>query len=183
MPLITDPNNWFFPVSFTVFFIFLIKFLKPVLDNHSIKEGLQEVRFFGKKIILLAILVLIVVGIGDYTNHEMLKPFFGRMRPCNLLSHVNLLVSCSSSFSLPSSHAVNIFSIATIVSWQFRTSAVFMFVIALIVSYSRVYVGVHYPFDVTMGALYGIICGGVVILLKKKYIKIKKLRNKKNTWY
>lgn len=179
MPLITDPNNWFIPVSFTVFLIFFIKFLKPILDNHSIKEGAQKVRFLGEKMILLVILILIVVGIGDYTNHKIWKPFFGRVRPCNVLPQVNLLISCTSSFSFPSSHAINIFSIATIISWQFRASAAFMFVIAIMVCYSRVYVGVHYPFDVTIGALYGIICGGMVILVKEKYIKIQKSRNDK----
>jgi undecaprenyl-diphosphatase len=180
MPYITDPKNWFIPVSFIVFLLFLIKFLKTVLGNHSTSEGLKELRIFGEKMILLVILVLIVVGIGDYTNHKILKPFFGRTRPCSILSDVNLLLSCSSSFSFPSSHSVNIFSIATVVSWQFRISAAFMFFIAMMVCYSRVYVGVHYPFDVTAGALYGIICGGVVILLKEKYIKVKKYRDGKN---
>ena len=177
MPMITAPDNWLIPVLSAFILSFVIKFFRPLLTNHSAGEALKEVYSFGEKMFVLIILLLIVIGIGDYTNHKIFKPFFGRIRPCNVLQDVNLLVSCTSSLSFPSSHAVNIFSMATVISWQFRGAAIFALTLAIMVSYSRVYVGVHYPFDVAAGGLYGIICGGVVLLIKQKLFKIWQLRN------
>lgn len=171
MPFITDPKNWTFPVLFFLLFLFLVKFLKPVLVDSSIQMGLKEVQLFGKKIFLLAILLLIAIAIGDYTNHQIIKPFWGRLRPCHVLPQVQLLLPCSTSFSFPSSHAVNIFSIATVISWQFRTSAFFLFPIAVTVCISRVYIGVHYPLDVVVGAFYGLFCGGIALLIKERFVR------------
>lgn len=171
MPFITNPNNWILPVSLFVFTLFLTKLFKPMLSNCPIKEGLKELHFFGKKIFLLIILILIALGIGDYVNHKIFKPFFARIRPCNILPQVKLLVHCTSSFSFPSSHAVNIFAIATVISSQFRVYTPLLLLTAVTVCYSRVYVGVHYPFDVVVGGLYGICCGIMVILIKEKLLK------------
>ena len=54
---------------------------------------------------------------------------------------------------------------ATVVGWRFRRYAAYPFAIAALVAYSRVYVGVHYPFDVIAGAIVGIILGNVSIKL------------------
>ena len=81
-----------------------------------------------------------------------LKHLIGRERPCNVLDNVHLLVDCTRSFSMPSNHASNAiaFSIPFFLS---RNPLRYLFLsLALIVCFSRVYVGVHYPFDVIVGA-------------------------------
>lgn len=171
MPFITNPNNWILPVFLFVFTLFLTKFFRPMLSKYPIKWDFKELQFFGKKTFLLIILILIALGIGDHVNHKIFKPFFARIRPCNVLPQVKLLVRCTSSFSFPSSHAVNIFAIATVISWQFRAYTPLLLFTAITVCYSRVYVGVHYPFDVMAGGVYGIFCGIVVILIKEKLLK------------
>jgi membrane-associated phospholipid phosphatase len=95
-----------------------------------------------------------------------LKGIVGRIRPCNVLENVHLLVGCTKSFSLPSGHATNsfAFAVAFILMTRGRLRYVFIFLAALI-SLSRIFVGVHYPFDVITGALLGSLCAGTVVFL------------------
>ena len=108
---------------------------------------------------LVALSGLVVIGLADFTTTYFWKPLFHRPRPCEVLSGVHLLAGCSQSFSLFSNHAANAFALASLISvhyppWGFAAGAV-----AIGVGYSRVYVGVHYPFDILAAALWGSLLG------------------------
>ena len=111
---------------------------------------------------------LLALLFSDQLSSHLLKPVLGRVRPCHALSGVHLLVGCPRSYSLPSSHAANCFSMATLFSLEYKRLLLPLLTIALLVSYSRVYVGVHYPLDVLSGALVGGICGWVGWMMKDK---------------
>jgi len=117
------------------------------------------------RLILLFIIPLILLS--DQLSSSILKPFFGRIRPCNALENINLLIGKSKAFSFPSSHAVNFFALAAYFGYYFRKYIWCFLLIAAMVAYSRVYVGVHYPFDVMAGALIGAGCAFVIIYLRK----------------
>ncbi len=123
---------------------------------------------FGKKKgRILAVLILVLIALSDQTSSHLIKPLVGRVRPCNVLPDVRLLVGCSKAGSFPSSHATNLFAVATLISYFHRKSKVVFFSIAFLVSFSRIYVGVHYPSDMLGGALFGIFCAWVIIVLFK----------------
>ncbi len=111
--------------------------------------------------------VVLVLGIvfSDQLNSTVTKFLLARPRPCHALQHVHLLVSCGSGYSFPSSHAVNNFCGAVILSFFFPQAAVWLYTFAGVVSFSRVYVGVHYPADIVGGAFLGICCGLCIIAL------------------
>ncbi|MEE9614152.1 MAG: phosphatase PAP2 family protein [Thermodesulfobacteriota bacterium] len=85
----------------------------------------------------------------------ILKDLFARVRPCHALEGVRVLAGCSDSYSLPSRHTTDMFAIMTFLSLRFRRWAPALLAAALLVGYSRVYAGAHYPGDVAAGALLG----------------------------
>lgn len=107
----------------------------------------------------LAFLVFIglTLAITDQFSSHFLKEWIGRVRPCHVMENVHLLTDCNTSYSFPSSHAVNIFAAAFFLAQPFRRLTPVLFVIAAIVGYSRIYMGIHYPFDVIGGAGIGLL--------------------------
>ena len=114
---------------------------------------------------LAAILLIPTIVLSDQLNSFWLKFIVERVRPCHELLDVRLLVGCGSGHSFPSSHAVNNFAAALLLSYFLPRWTWAFFTFAGIVAFSRVYVGVHYPSDVVAGAIVGMAIAGVVIVL------------------
>ncbi|MEP7236718.1 MAG: phosphatase PAP2 family protein [Ferruginibacter sp.] len=127
---------------------------------------------YGLWILLFAI---ITVAFTDGISSKILKPYFGRLRPCNdpdMMSMVRFLLNGRpGNGSFTSSHAANHFGIAmflyTILKKYFGKWMWLFFVWAFFICYAQVYVGVHYPFDILGGAVLGCLIGyGTAFLLK-----------------
>lgn len=100
------------------------------------------------------VFVALAVAAGDLAAME-LKTLVARVRPCHALEGVRLLVGCGGSYSFPSGHATNIFAAMVLLSLKYRKYSPAFLAVALMIAYSRVYVGVHYPLDVLGGAVLG----------------------------
>jgi undecaprenyl-diphosphatase len=114
---------------------------------------------------LAALLLIPTIAFSDQLNSYFLKYLIVRPRPCHVLPDVHLLVGCGSGYSFPSSHAVNTFAAALVLAYFLPRGTWAFFSFAVIVAFSRVYVGVHYPSDVLGGSIIGLTCGALVILL------------------
>ena len=136
MPVITSSATWRLPVIAAVLLI--------------LWRGSPRARW-------IVLGVGICVGLSDQLSSHLLKPLVARSRPSFVLPDVRLLLSPKYSYSFPSSHAVNLAAVtwflcrAQISRWWCAP----VVVILLVVSYSRIYVGVHYPSDVLGGFLIG----------------------------
>jgi undecaprenyl-diphosphatase len=119
----------------------------------------------GKRGRVAIIILAVTIIISDQTASHILKPLIARLRPCNDLISVRLLINCGSGFSFPSSHAVNTFAAAFILSRFYSENKYLFYIIAALIAYSRVYVGVHYPSDVIAGSILGIIIAYLIVIV------------------
>jgi undecaprenyl-diphosphatase len=123
------------------------------------------VRKEKKKALIVLGLAVLTVSITDPLAARLIKPLAGRLRPCNpdaLIEGGRFLLGYKSSFSFPSSHSMNMFAEATLLSFFYPKRKIWFFLFASSIGYSRIYVGVHYPIDVAGGAVMGIIVASVV---------------------
>jgi undecaprenyl-diphosphatase len=121
--------------------------------------------------------VLIVVGLGltillsEAMCSVVVKELIDRVRPCHIHAWVRLIEGyCPKSPAFPSSHATNITAGITYLSFFFPRWLFAMVPLALLVGYSRVYLGVHYPLDVVGGAILGGGCGWTAFIVFKKLV-------------
>lgn len=151
----------------------VLDLLMPILTNLDywripIVLLAMSLLVFGRKRGRIAVLLLILgITLSDQVCNNVLKPLVGRIRPCNVLDNVNLLINCTKSFSFPSSHATNIFTGMIIFSFVYPKLRIGLLIVAALVAYSRVYVGVHYPFDVVVGTALGVACAITIITIYK----------------
>ena len=163
MPFITDVDNWAIPILFLILYLGFFK---------------------GKKGKIALCLLIISLSINDSICAHILKPTFERVRPSHMaIEGLNLLVSKGGKWSMPSNHASNMFSLAVILSYFFGRFRLILFSLATIIGISRVYVGVHYPGDVIIGALVGYSISWVIITLWV-ILKMRELKRRQTwVWY
>jgi len=162
-PFITEVKNWY--LVYAIFWLILV-----------IKGG--------KRGRIAAVGILLLITASDQISSSLIKNLVERIRPCNALPDVNILAGCTSSFSFPSSHAVNNFAFAVFFSKLYPRFKVSFYIIAVLTAFSRPYVGVHYPSDIIAGALIGSLIGylfGILALyVDNKIPQIKLFKKNEN---
>lgn len=112
----------------------------------------------------------IAIGATDFVSYRVIKTIADRDRPEQAGVPVVLRTAHHSGPSFPSNHAANAFAGATILSSAFPVGTPFFFLLAALIAYSRVYVGVHFPGDVLGGALLGWGMGFIVKQLLNQWL-------------
>ena len=129
---------------------------------------------YGKKFWILLLFVALAVFLSDRTS-VMIKYLVDRPRPCHETSIQGLVHMvngvCGGKYGFVSSHAANSFNVAFLTLMFIRRKWYTFFIIlwASAVSYSRIYLGVHYPGDVAGGAILGAFIGWSVYKMFSLY--------------
>ena len=115
-----------------------------------------------KKAAIALVAFALVIACTDQLCGSVLRPFFHRYRPSQVQSGISSLLHLidgykGGKYGFPSCHAANTFALAMFMSLVFRNKrfTVMMFFWAIVVSYSRMYLGVHYFGDLFCGASVG----------------------------
>jgi undecaprenyl-diphosphatase len=146
-----DNIMWFiskpiFGLPFYIFFIFLF------FKNYSFKNAL-----------LILIVIGLTVGLGDFTAHELIKESVQRYRPSHNLEITNQLNFVynykGGQFGFVSNHATNMSIVGIMVflvlKKYYPKSWIYLLTLVLMISYSRIYLGVHYLSDIIGGWVLG----------------------------
>ena len=150
-------------------------FIMPLF--HNIKNWIPFILIFWiylcyadrknrvRLIILIPLVILIGDQLGRYIKHMELRdrPWFALG---DLVNHLG--GNGGKHFSFPSNHALNTAAIMTIFSNLYQDYSKYFWFYLFVIMFSRVYIGVHYPFDVFTGAIIGVLVGfGCLKLIKK----------------
>jgi len=161
-------SNIFFYLSLLIFYFYK--------ESKTIK--LSEV-FYS------LLFIAIMITITDQTAN-LFKDSFQRLRPCyneSLIDSVRLVKeSCGGKYGFFSAHASNSFSLAVFFGLLYKNKFRYVICISLLyaslISYSRIYLGVHFPLDILFGGIFGITIGLVIFRIYENKLNFFKFLNK-----
>jgi membrane-associated phospholipid phosphatase len=146
--------------------------LMPVLRNRLVWIPLYVFIFvfclwrYKKQGFIIIMLLALTFGIADFGSATVIKSTYKRVRPCNDPAMAMTIISrvpCGTGYSFPSTHASDHFAIAIFLGAVFYRRFKWVLPVGIAwasaIGFAQVYVGVHYPVDVTSGAVYGTLVG------------------------
>lgn len=134
---------------------------------------------FKRKGLWVILCLIATVCVSDFASSKVMKPMIKRDRPCNnveLQPYVRTLIRCGPGKSFTSSHATNHFAIAIFLAVIFGRKRRWLWLTGIfwasVISYSQVYVGVHFPMDILGGAILGTIIGLLMARFCRKVVDL-----------
>ncbi|HSF54106.1 MAG TPA: phosphatase PAP2 family protein [Algoriphagus sp.] len=125
--------------------------------------------------------VALTILAADQFTSGFLKPLMERLRPCHDPRWEGIMHNyerCGGLYGFVSSHAANTFGVSVFLNLKLKGKVKnlrWLFLYAVVVSYSRIYLGVHYPFDIVLGALIGTIMAWIawffIVFVKRELVK------------
>ncbi|OOG77811.1 phosphatase PAP2 family protein [Algoriphagus sp. A40] len=125
--------------------------------------------------------VALTILAADQFTSGFLKPLMERLRPCHDPRWEGIMHNyerCGGLYGFVSSHAANTFGMAVFLNRKLKGKVKnlrWLYLYAVVVSYSRIYLGVHYPFDILLGALIGTVVAWLawffIVIVKRELVK------------
>ncbi len=121
---------------------------------------------------LAGIAVALALSLNFLLCNLLLKPWVGRLRPCDISDRVTEIIPCPTDFSFPSGHTSAAFA-AAMTLWMFYPKwGLPILIFAGLMALSRLFLFVHFPSDVLFGMLLGSVCAWVcVTIIERRHTK------------
>jgi undecaprenyl-diphosphatase len=153
-------------------FLLILPFLLYLIIRSVNQKSIQGKGYLKAALWTIAISCC-AVYLGGWTE-EVLKNAIARERPCRAIEGIRLITACPKSYSLPSGHAISSFAAAAplfFLSRDYLTMPwrIYPIVLASLIAFSRIYLGVHYPTDAVAGTVIG---AGIGLLLSVMWRRI-----------
>lgn len=174
--------NGFHAVGLDSFMLFLTAEL-TWLPLYALLLWLAYQKLKWRKAGILLVGIALVIALADQTTSSLMKPYFKRLRPSHEPALATLVHTAKDAkgnaykggkYGFASSHAANTYALALFfflaLGRQGRLK--WLFAWATLVSYTRIYLGVHYPLDVLCGALVGLFWAWVAYRLLKRFLVV-----------
>lgn len=160
-------------------------FLQEHVRNSALDPIMKTVTMLGNTgwfwLVLIAVLLIFrktrKIGLASLTaivvnfviNNLLIKNLVSRMRPYEAVLGLERIIEKQSEYSFPSGHTSTAFAVSCMILFMLpkekKWIGIIFLVLAAVISFSRLYVGVHYPTDVIAGALGGFLISLVLYLL------------------
>ena len=143
---------------------------------YAILTAVMSKRLGWKNTLWMLLTIALLITFTDQITN-LFKDGFKRLRPCHEVGLTDIMrqvkPGCGGKYGYFSGHASNSFAMATFFVVLFARHLKWLrwlFLVAALVAYSRIYIGVHYPLDVISGTCFGILGGWLFAKLYLRFI-------------
>lgn len=149
----------------------LMKLASAVGDSGIIWIVLGLALLFWSKTRRGGLDTLLSLAVSTAINNLIIKPLAARPRPFLTFEELEVIIKPLASYSFPSGHACASFAAAFALTHAFKgRGGAWAYIPAVLITVSRIYVGIHYPTDILAGAILGTASAWIVCRLSQKYI-------------
>lgn len=142
----------------------IMTFFTHLGDGGFIWLAISVTLLFNDKYRYIGVLCLISLALSTVLTEGIIKNLVERIRPIIRYPIVNPLISVPKSYSFPSGHTAASFTVAVILFVLFPYFKILTLILAILIGFSRIYLYVHYPTDVIVGMLIGILSAFIVLI-------------------
>lgn len=161
----------------------LMVFFTRLGDSGLIWVTICALLLISKKTRYVGFIALVSLLFSQISVNFILKDLFQRGRPFVNFPEMEILIERLDTYSFPSGHTASSFAAAFVFGKYFdKPYSTLAYILAILISFSRMYLYVHYPSDVFFGFIIGLLCSALAVLLFDNYKKYqeRKLNVKNN---
>lgn len=161
--------------------IWILDFINDNLHNPILDKLMMFITSLGNSGLIWIVISIILITIPKYRKvgvmalcalilttilgEVILKNILQRSRPFTKVPDFELLIKAPLSYSFPSGHTGSSFAVAGILGSKFKKSRIYIYILAMLIAFSRLYLYVHYPSDVLAGVVLGSASAFIVLYL------------------